>query len=169
MQIGKSITGKGAGAILDSSCTIVANTEYIPAVTNVQKCQELMTFQHECGYEVPKVPCHKAFEWAAGFDLPICHAQVAVPSPLCVHSIDVSCSHADEVKDSVVWIGERPRRIQGSGSTIEDDEDFIWLKLDFFANFIAHEKSLIYMECGHELEVSCGDLPKMLSSKCKRE
>lgn len=160
----------------NGNVVVKAHGLYCEAESGVRACVEPVTYRRLCGHEEIGVPCHKAFELAAGnHNESPCRAIVTVASALCHHPVEVECCLSDTILSANPWGSAVPSRIttdfeKGEETTspliVEGRNRPIWSSV--ISNLKCCRKSRLQRVCGHEEEIPCEMIFEALESKCTR-
>lgn len=93
---------------------VYADTVYCASAAALPPCTDPVAYCSPCGHRSPAVPCHEAFSWASGMvPAPPCRDVVERTSPLCGHTLQLSCFNSKVIE---AW---RPWRAGG----VDEEED----------------------------------------------
>jgi hypothetical protein len=74
----------------------------LPCVGTI--CQVPINFEKSCGHIISNIPCDNAFLMKDGkMDIPVCKSRVEAVSPLCGHSLNLSCPLVADLQSWEPW------------------------------------------------------------------
>lgn len=150
--------------------------DYCEAALGVAECHEPVLFQRLCGHVDPDIPCHLAFEWAAGPEAaPPCKKLIEVVSPLCQHTLRIDCCNRKDLLATNPWEIQPPPRItiafDGDDLSCpvvdEDKQNPLRPAANVFPLLQCRHTTRLQRSCGHELDVPCHAIFDAIESPCE--
>ena len=152
-----NVTNPRPGQRLSTSAAgfVDASLRYCEAEKDVDPCNAYVNFLPRCGHKVQGVRCFQAFEWASDVS-PSARCQVLVPqkSPLCFHTLALSCGDAAAVRSWKPWGFRLLPRWEVKSVRFDDTSPAPLPNLPA-EHFVCDSTVMLTRRCGHQERISC--------------